>query len=333
MRLANRAPATARGWAAASRFALCTLLVAAVAGAAAGAAQQATVTPVAEAATAEAAPTEAPQAQPPALHAHPPVAASPPAAEAPAVEQETPEALPREPAPPEASPAAAAGAGWPSPVADDGRYSNLLLDLLEVQRVGSVDAMRWDLVGWWGGDWRRLWLKSEANLYRGRDSGGQWDVQALYGKLISPFFDLQLGLRVEQHMETDSDPTRAFAVLGLQGLAPYGIEVEPALFLSNKGKLSGRLTASRDTLLTQRLILQSRFETEVAAQRDEEFGVESGVNDAELGLRLRYEVRRELAPYVGLSYRRSLGAARQRVRREGGDPNELQVAVGLRTWF
>ena len=243
------------------------------------------------------------------------------------------EALPREPAPPQASPAAAAVAGWPSPVADDARFTSVLFDVLEYQRVGSGDAARWDLVGWWGGDWRRFWLKSEGNLYSGRDNGGQWDVQALYGKLISPFFDLQLGIRVEQHMEIDAEPTRAFAVVGVQGLAPYRVEIEPALFLSNKGKVSGRLTASHDTLFSQRLILQSRFETEVAAQRDAEFGVESGINDAELGMRLRYEVRRELAPYVGLSYRRSLGAARDRVRREGGRPNELQAVVGLRTWF
>ena len=267
-------------------------------------------------------------------HSHPAAGTTQqPTGDVPAVTPDALELRPREPAPLDPGSPAVAGGPWPSPVADDGRYSNVLFDVLEVQRVGNTDALRWDMVGWWGGDWRRLWVKSEANLYRGRDSGGQWDVQALYGKLISPFFDLQLGLRAEQHLELDADPTRVFAVLGLQGLAPYRIEVEPALFLSDRGKLSGRLTASHDTLLTQRLILQSRFETEVAAQRDEEFGVESGVNDAELGLRLRYEVRRELAPYVGLSYRRSLGAARERVLREGGDPNELQVAVGLRTWF
>lgn len=233
----------------------------------------------------------------------------------------------------EARPTAAGGAAWPSPVADDERYSSVLLDLVEYQRVGSVDGVRWDAVGWWGGDWQRLWLKSEGTLYGGRDSGGQWDFQALYGKLISPFFDLQLGLRAEQHREIEADPTRVFAVVGVQGLTPYRIEVEPALFLSNKGKLSGRLTASYDMLLTQRWILQSRFEMEAAAQRDTAFGVDSGVNDAELGLRLRYEVRRELAPYAGLSYRRSLGAARGRVLREGGDPNELQLVAGLRTWF
>lgn len=274
-------------------------------------------------------PSEAPAAP---LEAHPPAHASPQAAGDP-VHEAAPDAMPRATAPLGSGTPAAAGARWPSPVADNAPYSMVLLDLLEYDQIGSVGAARWDLVGWWGSDWRRFWLKSEGTLYGGSESGGQWDVQALYGKLVSPFFDLQLGLRVEQHREVEADPTRAFAVIGVQGLAPHRIEVEPALFLNNKGKLSGRLTASYDTLITQRLIVQTRFETEMAAQRDAAFGVESGLNDAELGVRLRYEVRRELAPYVGLSYRRSFGATRDRVLREGGNPNEPQAVLGLRTWF
>jgi copper resistance protein B len=97
--------------------------------------------------------------------------------------------------------------------------------------------------------------------------------------------------------------------------------------------VSGRFTASLDLYQTQRLIWQPRFETEFAVQGDEEFGVEPGVSDVEVGLRLRYEIRREFAPYLGLSYRQSLGATRSRVLREGGDPNEFQFVVGVRTWF
>ena len=222
--------------------------------------------------------------------------------------------------------------GWPEPVADRMTQTFTLFDLLEYQRVGSVNALRWDFLGWRGGDRNRLWIRSEGELNFVSPLGGEADLQLLYGKLISPFFDLQIGGRVEQHYERTSKPTRVFAVVGLQGLAPGRFEVEPALFLSNKGKVSGRFTASLDLYQTQRLILQPRFETEFAAQRDLGFGVERGINDVEFGLRLRYEISRKLAPYFGVSYRRSLGATRSRVLREGGDPNELQVVVGVRTW-
>lgn len=222
--------------------------------------------------------------------------------------------------------------GWPSPTADDATYTFMLFDLLEYQRVGSVNALRWDFLGWRGGDRNRFWLKSEGELNFESPLGGEADLQLLYGRLISPFFDLQLGVRFEQHYERDSKPRRVFAVIGLQGLAPGRFEVEPALFLSNKGKVSGRFTGSLDLYQTQRLILQPRLETEFAAQRDDEFGVERGLSDVELGVRLRYEIRREFAPYFGVSYRRSFGATRERVLREGGAPNEVQFSVGVRMW-
>ena len=222
--------------------------------------------------------------------------------------------------------------GWPSPTADDATYTFMLFDLLEYQRVGTVNALRWDFLGWRGDDKHRFWFKSEGELNFESPLGGEADLQLLYGKLISPFFDLQLGVRFEQHYERDSKPKRVFAVIGLQGLAPGRFEIEPALFLSNKGKVSGRFTASLDLYQTQRLVLQPRLETEFAAQRDNEFGVERGLSDVEIGVRLRYEIRREFAPYFGVSYRRSFGATRDRVLREGGAPNEIQFVIGVRTW-
>ena len=223
--------------------------------------------------------------------------------------------------------------GWPAPVSDNGAYTSRLVDVLEVQRAAGANAVRWDLVSWHGGDVHRLWVKSEGALYPSSHPGGEADLQLLYGKLVSPFFDLQLGGRIEQHYERDSSPARIFAVVALQGLSPGRFEVDPALFLSNKGKVSGRFTASLDVLQTQRLVLQPRIETEFALQRDDAFGVERGIGDAEIGLRLRYEIRREYAPYVGVSYRRDFGATRDRVIREGGDPNEVRLVFGVRLWF
>lgn len=230
--------------------------------------------------------------------------------------------------------AAEGGKGrWPEPIHDDAWYRYALFDLLEYGRVGGVDALRWDVVGWIGGDVNRLWLRSEGNLYPARVTGGEADLQLLYGRLVTPFFDLQAGARVEQHYERGRNPVRVFAGLGMQGLAPGWFEIEPQLFLSNKGYLSGRFTASVDLYQTQRLVLQPRFETELALQRDEEFGVEPGIADAEIGVRVRYEIRREVAPYLGLSYRQSLGATRDRLVREGGNPNQLQLVGGVRIWM
>ena len=230
-----------------------------------------------------------------------------------------------------AMPGMAERSKWPGPVADNARYSYALLDLLEFQRIRNINAVRWDGVGWYGGDKNRLWIKSEGEQYSSSRTGGQFDIQALFGKLVSPFFDLQAGVRYEKHVE-GNNPQRVFAVIGLQGLAPGRFDIEPTFFVSNKGKTSFSFTGTYETLLTQRLVLQPRFDTEIAFQKDSEFGVSRGVNDVEFGLRLRYEVRREFAPYIGVTFRQSFDATAQRVTREGGVPNALEFVVGLRVW-
>jgi copper resistance protein B len=223
--------------------------------------------------------------------------------------------------------------GWPEPVADRVIFGFLLFDNTEFQRAGGPDAFRWDMLGWRGGDVHRFWVKSEGRVGTASSEGSEVEVQALYGKLISPFFDLQAGVRIDQRIRSGSDPTRVYAVLGVQGLSPYRFDIEPTLFVSQKGQLSGRFTATYDLSLSQRLIFQPRFETNMAAQRDEEIGVGAGWNDAELGVRLRYEVRREFAPYVGVTWKETFGATHELTTQVGGDPSHFVVAVGARAWF
>jgi copper resistance protein B len=223
-------------------------------------------------------------------------------------------------------------AGWPSPVADSALYSFLRFDLLDYQRdTDGLDALRWDLLGWFGGDYHRLWMKGEGRFAPREDS--EVEVQVLYGRLIAPFFDLQAGLRFDQRLRPGSDPTRVYAVLGVQGLAPYRFDIEPTLFVSNKGKVSARLTAAFDVLLAQRLVLQPRLETNVALQKDTDLGSGAGVNDLDLSLRLRYEIRREFAPYIGFTWQESFGETHDLLTREGAHPAHLAFVAGMRLWF
>jgi copper resistance protein B len=227
-------------------------------------------------------------------------------------------------------PKVAEQAGWPEPTADRETYGFLLLDNTELQRQnGGPNAFRWDTFGWRGGDVHRFWMKSEGRIASASSEGTEIEAQGLYGRLIAPFFDLQAGVRVRG----GTDPARVYAVLGLQGISPYRFEIEPTVFVSHKGQVSGRFTGTYDVLLAQRLILQPRFETNVAVQRDEEIGVGAGWNDAELGARLRFELRREFAPYVGLTWKESFGATHRLTLRDGGDPSHFVVVAGVRAWF
>ena len=229
---------------------------------------------------------------------------------------------------------AGAGDEWSAPVHDSPVIGYLLTDLLEYQRnTDGGDRIRWDILGWVGGDYNRIWLKTEGSHDLSGRPSGETDAQVLYGRLIFPFWDFQIGARQEWKYGPGRDRTRTSAVIGVQGVAPYWFEIEPSLFISEKGDVSARITAEYDLLLTQRLILQPRVETELAVQKVEEFGVGSGMSNIEVGLRLRYEIQREFAPYIGITWSRDVGETAGLTRREGKEVEELSLAAGVRLWF
>lgn len=214
---------------------------------------------------------------------------------------------------------------------DWGRDAYLLAEVLEYAPDGIDRPVRYDLLGWTGGASRRIWVKADGEQGT-RASGGETELQLLYGQLISPWWDAQVGAKVDVHYGTGSTRTRTSLALGVQGLAPGWFEVEPTVFVSQDGDVSASLTASYDLLFTQRLVVQPRLETGVAVQSVPEFGVGSGLNDVELGLRMRYEIRREFAPYVGFSWARRLGGTADLAHASGEPVREFSFVAGLRIW-
>jgi copper resistance protein B len=201
------------------------------------------------------------------------------------------------------------------------------VDQLEY-RPGGKDAFSWEAEGWVGGDYHKLWFKTQGDD-RIEGPVANAEVQVLYSRAVTAFWDAQVGARYD----AKPDPSRGFAVVGFQGLAPYGVEVDAAAFLSDDGDVSARVEAESDFLLTQRLIARPSAELNVAVQEVEELGVGSGVSDVELGLRLRYEIVRELAPYVGVSWERKIGRTADFARGRGADVAELHWVGGVRFWF
>lgn len=215
-------------------------------------------------------------------------------------------------------------------IAEHGGYVTgmLLADQLEYRARDGSDGYAWDVQGWYGGDYDKLWLKSEGEGAFG-ESPEQVEVQALYSRAIDPWFNLQAGIRHDFR----PDPERTHLVLGIQGLAPYWFEVGGSLFLSDKGELAARFEAEYDQRITQKLVLQPSVELEVSAQDIPELGVGSGLSMAEAGLRLRYEFVPEFAPYVGVQYERAFGDTADFRRADGEDAGGWSVLFGIRSWF
>ena len=205
---------------------------------------------------------------------------------------------------------------------------SIVFNLAEYRVQKGANAYRWDGEGWFGGDIDRFVVKTEGEgAVRGGVESGE--VQALYSRAIGPWFNLQAGVR----HDFKPGPPRTYATIGFEGITPYWFEVEGALFLSDKGDVLGRLEGYYDQRITQNLILQPRVELNFAAQDVPANGIGSGLSDAELGLRLRYEIRREFAPYIGVSWERKIGDSARFARAAGERVQATSLVVGIRTWF
>ncbi len=204
--------------------------------------------------------------------------------------------------------------------------SKVMVNLGELQIRDGENGYRWEGEAWVGGDLNRFVVKTEGE---GGDELETAEVQALYSRAVSPYFDLQVGLR----QDLQSGPKRTYATAGFEGLAPYWFETSGALFLSSKGELLARLEGSYDLRLTQRWILEPRVEANLTGQDIPELELGPGVSSIELGLRLRYEIKREFAPYVGVSFDRKFGDTADYARIAGEDVEAISFVIGVRAWF
>ncbi|WP_346837541.1 copper resistance protein B [Microbulbifer sp. SAOS-129_SWC] len=199
------------------------------------------------------------------------------------------------------------------------------LDQLEA-RENDGGALEGD--AWYGNDRDKLWLK--ADWERGDGDTEKAELQALYSRAIAPYWDLQMGVRHDFEAESSS---RNWATIGLNGLAPYFFEINPALFVGDNGDSALRLQAEYELLFTQRWILSPEFEADVFGQNDREAGTGAGLTNVEVGLRLRYEITPQFAPYFGVHYEKKFGNAADFARDDGESVSGTSWVIGLRTWF
>lgn len=204
----------------------------------------------------------------------------------------------------------------------------VMVNLAEIQLYRGQAGYRWDGEAWFGGDINRLTLKSEGGGSF-REGFENAEIQALYSRAIDPYFNLQAGVR----QDLASRLHQTYATFGFEGLAPYWFEVSGAVFVSTRGHVLGRLEGYYDQNITQRLILQPRVELNFAVQNVPEDEIGGGLSNAELGLRLRYEITREIAPYIGVSYDAKVGQTAAYAAQDGKAISNLSFVAGLRLWF
>lgn len=210
---------------------------------------------------------------------------------------------------------------------DAERFGYVLFDRLEWRDTAAGSAGVWDAQGWYGGDYDKLWVKTEGERVAGATEDARADL--LWDRVVTRWWNLQAGVR----QDFGGGPGRTWAAVGLQGVAPYWFDVQATLYVGEQGRTAARLETEYDLLLTQRLILQPEVEANLYGKDDPARRIGSGLSDLDVGLRLRYEIRRELAPYIGVAWQRRFGRSADFARSAGESTGDAQFLAGVRAWF
>jgi copper resistance protein B len=218
---------------------------------------------------------------------------------------------------------------WPNTGHEEPLLSKWMLDRLEHRDGKDGDSTYWEAQAWIGGDINKLWLKTEGNIVQGETDDAE--LEAYYSRAVAAFWDVQVGARHE--FSTADLPSRNWLGVGFQGLAPYMFEVDATAYLGNNGRTALRFKAEYDLLLTQRWIFMPEVELNAYGKEDAERNLGSGLADADFTLRLRYDIRRELSPYIGVTWSQKYGGTADFARAAGEATSETLYLVGLRAWW
>ncbi|MCG7977354.1 MAG: copper resistance protein B [Candidatus Thiodiazotropha endolucinida] len=210
---------------------------------------------------------------------------------------------------------------------DDPLVYKVMIDQLETRITDGPNPLVLEADAWVGYDLHKFWFKTDVERVDGETE--EAEIQLLYSRAIAPFWDFQAGWR----RDIKPKPDRDYLTLAFKGLAPYLFEVDAGLFIGESGRINARLDAEYEYMLTQQWVLSPELSMNLYSKDDEERGIGSGLSDMSLGLRLRYEIRREFAPYIGVNWNKQFGDTADFTEAEGEDTSDTQVVFGIRAWF
>ena len=210
---------------------------------------------------------------------------------------------------------------------DRGSTGRVLFDQFEWRNSAAGSDLTWDAEAWYGGDTDKVWMRSEGDRVGGTTQNARADL--LWDHTFARWWSVQAGGRED----FGAGPPRTWAAIGVQGLATNWFNTEATFYVGEQGRTALRLKSEFDLLFTQRLILQPEAEANLYGKSDPQRQLGSGLSDLEIGLRLRYEIRREFAPYCGVVWSRQFGGTADRVRASGENPSDAQFVAGVRAWF
>jgi len=212
-------------------------------------------------------------------------------------------------------------------MADNKRFGSLVINKLEYDDARNAYGQTLDAEAWYGADYNKLWLKAEGERHDGRLDTLR--TEALWDRAFDAFWSTQLGMR----QDTGQKESRHWLALGVQGLAPYWFETEATFYWGKGGRFAALFDFKYELLITQRWIVQPNLEANFFSESDAENGFGNGLSDLEFGLRLRYEITRQIAPYIGISTKREYGDTADFSQAADENARLTEVVAGVRVWL
>ena len=210
---------------------------------------------------------------------------------------------------------------------DDPIVTKVMIDQLETRVTNGDDPLVLEASAWIGKDLNKFVIKADVEQVKGVTE--ELELQALYSRAIDPYWDFQVGLRQDQK----PTPVRNWLALGFSGVAPYWFEVDSTLFIGESNRVALRLKAEYEVMITQKWVLSPEIEVNLYSKDDAETGAGTGLANTQLGLRLRYEVKREFAPYIGINWNKMYGNTANFAKNAGSNVESSQIVAGIRAWF
>ncbi|WP_322627889.1 copper resistance protein B [Halothiobacillus sp.] len=205
----------------------------------------------------------------------------------------------------------------------------VMIDRLERDYTNKGNFTQFEGQAYIGTDTNKLWLKGEGKRLGGVTQDA--DIAAYYSHAIAAFWDAQIGARHD--FSAGKTPGRNWLGLGVQGLAPYKFDTTATAYVGSAGRTALRLSSEYDFFITQRLIFWPGIELNMYGKNDPERDIGKGLSDSRVVLRLRYEIRREFAPYVGIQWTNKYGQTARYARANGEATSDMQLIAGLRLWW
>ena len=210
---------------------------------------------------------------------------------------------------------------------DDPIVTKVMIDQLETRITDGDDPLVLEATAWIGEDLNKLYIKADVEQVNGETE--ELELQALYSRAVDPYWDFQIGIRQDQK----PSPSKNWLALGFQGVAPYWFEIDTALFIGESDQVGLRFSAEYEWMITQRWVLSPELEFNLHSKDDAVTGTGSGLSDSQLGLRLRYEIIREFAPYIGVNWNKKYGQTAAFAETAGEETDSTQFVAGIRAWF